>query len=164
MANKRPAADLLDSPAALERLHLDKQLCFALYSASLAMTRLYKPHLDTLGLTYPQYLVMLALWEHGDLTVGELGTRLSLDSGTLTPLLKRMSLAGWLARTRSTEDERRVVISLKPDGLRLRQKALAIPLAVAHASGCTLGELGHLTRELQSLRAHLEDPDTDQVA
>lgn len=106
-------APALDGDAALR---LDNQLCFALYSASLAMTKAYKPLLDALGLTYPQYLVMLVLWEHGMLSVSELGERLFLDSGTLTPLLKRMEAGGWLARVRSLEDERRVMVSLTPAG------------------------------------------------
>src|SRR3954470_3664742 len=97
-------------------LLLDNQLCFALYSASLAMTKLYKPLLDELGLTYPQYLVMLALWERDGSTVSELGQRLYLDSGTLTPLLKRLEAAGLVSRVRSTEDERRVHLRLTSAG------------------------------------------------
>src|SRR5437763_17166451 len=89
-------------------LLLDNRLCFALYSASLAMTKLYKPLLEELGLTYPQYLAMLVLWERDGLTVSELGERLSLDSGTLTPLLKRLEAAGLVSRVRDTRDERRV--------------------------------------------------------
>src|SRR5438132_4782254 len=95
-----------------EALQLDNQLCFALYSASLAMTKLYKPLLDELGLTYPQYLVMLALWEQDGLAVSGLGERLSLDSGTLTPLLKRLEAAGFISRVRDVEDERRVRVTL----------------------------------------------------
>ena len=94
------------SPTADEMLLLDNQLCFAVYSASLAMTRLYKPLLEKLGLTYPQYLAMLVLWERDGITVSELGERLSLDSGTLTPLLKRLEVAGLVTRARSTEDEK----------------------------------------------------------
>src|SRR5436190_2142305 len=103
-----------------QALLLDNQLCFALYSASLAMTKLYKPLLDELGLTYPQYLAMLALWEQDGLMVSELGKRLRLDSGTLTPLLKRMEAAGLVARTRDAQDERRVHISLTASGRRLK--------------------------------------------
>src|SRR3954462_6505588 len=95
-----------------EVLHLDNQLCFALYSASLAMTKLYKPLLDELGLTYPQYLAMLALWQEDGQSVSQLGERLFLDSGTLTPLLKRLETAGLVVRERSVEDERRVHIRL----------------------------------------------------
>src|SRR3954462_10871670 len=102
-------------------LHLDNQLCFALYSASLAMTKLYKPLLDELGLTYPQYLVMLVLWERDGLTVSEIGERLSLDSGTLTPLLKRLEAAELVSRIRDTDDERRVHIRLTAAGRRLKQ-------------------------------------------
>src|SRR5215212_4007928 len=102
-------ARTLSSPKALL---LDNQLCFALYSASLAMTKLYKPLLDELGLTYPQYLAMLVLWEQDGLMVSDLGERLSLDSGTLTPLLKRLESAGLIARIRAVEDERRVLITL----------------------------------------------------
>jgi DNA-binding MarR family transcriptional regulator len=120
------------------------------------MTRLYKPHLERLGLTYPQYLVMLALWEQDGLGVNVLGQRLFLDSGTLTPLLKRLSLAGWVTRERSQADERRVYICLTPAGQALRQDALSVPLAIASASGCTLAELGSLTRELQGLRLRLD--------
>ncbi|MGB6101852.1 MAG: MarR family transcriptional regulator, partial [Comamonas sp.] len=99
-----------------EALRLDRQLCFALYSASLAMTRLYKPLLDAIGLTYPQYLAMLVLWERDGLTVSELGERLSLDSGTLTPLLKRMEVAGLLQRERDAQDERCVRVVLTRTG------------------------------------------------
>ena len=101
-------------------LALDAQLCFALYSASLAMTKLYKPLLDRLGLTYPQYLVMLVLWEEDAMSVKEIGERLFLDSGTLTPLLKRLEAAGLVKRTRSTEDERQVIVALTPQGEGLK--------------------------------------------
>src|SRR5438876_7144972 len=101
----------LSSPA-VDWLALDNQLCFSLYSTSLAMTKLYKPLLAPLGLTYPQYLVLLVLWETDAISVNELGARLFLDSGTLTPLLKRMQTAGWLARTRDAADERRVIVTL----------------------------------------------------
>src|SRR3954469_24431887 len=97
-------------------LALDKQLCFALYSASLAMTKLYKPMLAPLGLTYPQYLVMLVLWEADGLSVSQLGQRLSLDSGTLTPLLKRLEALGHVERRRASDDERRVDLFLTPAG------------------------------------------------
>lgn len=138
------------------QLRLDQQLCFALYSASLAMTKLYRPHLDALGLTYPQYLVMLALWEREGRSVSELGEQLTLDSGTLTPLLKRLESAGWLARTRSQLDERRVEVSLTDAGRALKQQALTIPPRIAAASGCALEELRALTLELQGLRHSLQ--------
>jgi DNA-binding MarR family transcriptional regulator len=138
--------------AATDWLRLDGQLCFALYSASLATTRLYKPLLEPLGLTYPQYLALLVLWEHGDQSVGALGEKLFLDSGTLTPLLKRMEAAGWLTRARAADDERRVVVSLTAAGRALRQRARVVPQQLASASGCTASELVTLTQRLQALR------------
>jgi MarR family transcriptional regulator, organic hydroperoxide resistance regulator len=132
---------------------LDHQLCFALYSSSLVMTKLYKPVLSALGLTYPQYLVLLVLWENDAISVSDLGTRLFLDSGTLTPLLKRMEAAGWLTRLRAVDDERRVIVSLTTAGRALRSKAQHVPHEVACASGCELDELADLTRRLQALRA-----------
>ena len=108
-------------------LLLDNQLCFALYSTSLAMTRVYKPLLDALGLTYPQYLAMLVLWEKDGLMVSELGERLYLDSGTLTPLLKRLESSGLIARIRDVEDERRVHITLTAEGRKLKARATSIP-------------------------------------
>jgi DNA-binding MarR family transcriptional regulator len=110
-----------------ETLRLDNQLCFALYASSRAMTGAYRPLLDALGLTYPQYLVLLALWENDELSVGALGERLFLDSGTLTPLLKRMENSGLLRRTRSTADEREVIVELTTEGRRLKSRAAAIP-------------------------------------
>ena len=136
---------------------LDNQLCFALYSASLAMTKLYKPLLDALELTYPQYLVLLVLWESDDISVSALGERLSLDSGTLTPLLKRMEAAGWLLRQRSSEDERRVHVRLTDAGRALQQKAAHIPGCVMAHSGLQLSELVALTRQVQSLRGGLQN-------
>ncbi|MBX3618466.1 MAG: MarR family transcriptional regulator [Rhizobacter sp.] len=136
-------------------LKLDLQLCFALYSTSLAMTKLYKPLLAPLGLTYPQYLAMLVLWEHDGIGVGDLGHRLFLDSGTLTPLLKRMESAGWLQRQRAADDERRVIVSLTPAGRALKQKARRVPLQLAQATQCEAGELQSLTQRLQQLRAQL---------
>ena len=115
------------SVKAPDPLSLDRQLCFALYSTSLAMTKRYRPLLDDLGLTYPQYLVMLSLWEKDSVTVSALGDRLHLDSGTLTPLLKRLELAGFLGRRRDERDERRVLVSLTPAGRGLRGRALRIP-------------------------------------
>ncbi|MEF7617348.1 MarR family transcriptional regulator [Aquincola sp. MAHUQ-54] len=133
-------------------LALDQQLCFALYSASLAMTKLYKPLLEPLGLTYPQYLVMLVLWEADGPTVSELGQRLSLDSGTLTPLLKRLEAQQLVSRLRDPADERRVRVQLTAAGRALRAQAQAIPRAVACASGCDLDELVSLTGRLKALR------------
>ena len=136
----------------IEAQRLDRQLCFALYSTSLAMTKLYKPLLAPLGLTYPQYLALLVLWETDSIGVNELGERLFLDSGTLTPLLKRMQAAGWVERQRDQADERRVIVTLTPTGRALRRKAAQVPLALAQATGCGLDELVALTARLQTLR------------
>ena len=136
-------------------LDLDRQLCFALYSASLAMTKAYKPMLAELGLTYPQYLVMLALWQHGSQRMGELGERLGLDSGTLTPLAKRLQALGLIERKRSDVDERQVEISLTAAGKKLRVSAEPIPMCVLQLTGCQLPQLESLTRELKDLRDQL---------
>ena len=141
--------------AARELQRLDRQLCFALYSSSLLMTKLYKPVLGALGLTYPQYLVLLALWQADAMGVGELGEQLYLDSGTLTPLLKRMETAGWLSRERATHDERRVIVKLTPAGRALRRKAAHVPVDVACATGCKLTEINELTTQLQMLRGNV---------
>ncbi|MEO8152296.1 MAG: MarR family transcriptional regulator [Rhizobacter sp.] len=142
-------------------LRLDQQLCFALYSTSLAMTKLYKPLLAPLGLTYPQYLALLVLWERDGLAVSELGDRLFLDSGTLTPLLKRMEAAGWLQRDRAADDERRVIVSLTAEGRALRQKARRIPTQLAQATRCDASELASLTQRLQQLRTQMLGADDD---
>lgn len=142
-------------PAPNAALLLDHQLCFALYSASLAMTKLYKPLLAPLGLTYPQYLALLCLWESDGVTVSLLGERLQLDSGTLTPLLKRMEAAGWLRRERSTEDERRVLVWLTPAGRALQQQAQHIPGCVLQASGCSLDQVQSLNHRVRALRDHV---------
>jgi len=133
-------------------LALDKQLCFALYSASLAMTKVYKPLLAPLGLTYPQYLVMLALWEEDAQSVSQLGDKLALDSGTLTPLLKRLESQGQLSRQRDAGDERRVIVRLTDAGRHLKIAARSVPRAIGRASGCELGEILDLTRQLTTIR------------
>jgi DNA-binding MarR family transcriptional regulator len=165
MASKHTPSNAagLDLEAALL---LDNQLCFALYSASLAMTKLYKPLLKALGLTYSQYIVMLVLWEKDALSVSELGERLHLDSGTLTPLLKRLEAAGLLARIRATDDERRVHIRLTAAGRQLKAKAAGIPACVLQASHCDIPELMALTRQVQSLRDNLVSsaPDGEAAA
>ena len=136
-------------------LQLDNQLCFALYSTSLAMTKLYKPLLDELGLTYPQYLAMLVLWEKDGLMVSELGERLYLDSGTLTPLLKRLEASGLVSRLRDVADERRVHITLTPAGRKLKALAAKIPGCILTASQCSMPELVALTQQVQALRERL---------
>jgi DNA-binding MarR family transcriptional regulator len=150
---RRAAADTPPS----DGLALDRQLCFALYAASLSMTKLYKPLLAPLGLTYPQYLVMLALWERDGIAVSDLGERLALDSGTLTPLLKRLQAQGLLQRLRDSADERRVMLQLTPEGRNLKARAVVVPAAVAQASGCGLDEITTLTRRLQALRRQIVD-------
>lgn len=136
-------------------LRLDNMLCFAVYAAEHAFTRFYKPRLDALGLTYPQYLVFLVLWERDDLTVKALGERLFLDSGTITPLIKRLEARGLVTRTRDEEDERQVRIRLTAEGRVLKAKAQAIPLAVAKGTGLTLEGGADLYRELMALRERL---------
>ena len=138
-----------------ELLRLDNQVCFALYSASLAMTKLYKPLLDGIGLTYPQYLVMLVLWERDDVPVRDIGEKLFLDSGTLTPLLKRLEAAHLVKRTRSREDERQVLIALTPQGHALKDKARAVPQSILAASDCSVSELVAMKDEIVALRDRL---------
>ncbi|SOY70783.1 MarR family winged helix-turn-helix transcriptional regulator [Cupriavidus taiwanensis] len=150
-----------DNEPATDWLLLDHQLCFALYSSSLAMTKLYKPLLSELGLTYPQYLVMLVLWETETLSVSELGNRLALDSGTLTPLLKRLAVSGLVTRTRDAADERRVLVSLTDAGRALRRRAEGIPEQMLCATQCPVEEIQALTRRLHALRSTLEQARTD---
>ena len=145
----------VDRTDAAAWLALDRQLCFAMYSASLAMTKVYKPLLAPLGLTYPQYLVMLVLWEGDGITVSQLGERLTLDSGTLTPLLKRLQALGLVERLRDAADERRVLLQLTPAGRRLKSRALAVPQAIACATACDLAEVTALASQLQRLRDRL---------
>ena len=151
MARKQAA----EKHAADPLLQLGNQLCFAIYSAGHAFNRVYKPLLDRLGLTYPQYLVMLVLWERDGVPVKDIGERLFLDSGTLTPLLKRLEAAHLLKRTRSTEDERQVLISLTSQGQALREKAKAVPEAILATSACSLSELSAMKNELIALRDRL---------
>jgi DNA-binding MarR family transcriptional regulator len=138
-----------------EAPRLDRQVCFALYSASRAATAVYRPVLDELGLTYPQYLVMLVLWESEPRGVKELGGELGLDSGTLSPLLKRLEALGLVERRRSGEDERRVAIHLTPAGRDLSGPASAIPQRLADAAGLSNGELEQLRATLGKLTAAL---------
>ncbi|MGY2289612.1 MarR family winged helix-turn-helix transcriptional regulator [Pseudomonas sp. SDO528_S397] len=144
------------TPDTCESLRLDNQLCFALHSTSLMMTKVYKPLLQALGLTYPQYLAMMVLWEEDGLTVGEISSRLLTDPGSLTPLLKRLEAEGVLSRTRSREDERVVVVQLTDTGRALRDKAMEIPHCILGASGMALEQLLKLQSELVALRSHLQ--------
>ena len=151
-----PTSAATAQPTPAPQLLLDHQLCFSLYAASLAMTRRYQPLLAELGLTYPQYIALLALWEHDDVTVSALGDRLALDSGTLTPLLKRMEASGWVTRERDAADERRVRVRLTPAGRALRERAQHIPTSLLAGSGVTATQVRQLTAELQALRQRLE--------
>jgi DNA-binding MarR family transcriptional regulator len=136
-------------------LLLDNQLCFAVYSTAHAFNRVYKPLLEELQLTYPQYLVMLVLWERDDVPLKDIGERLFLDSGTLTPLLKRMEAAGLLKRTRGADDERQVIIALTPQGHALRDKARAVPQGILAASACSVEEMAAIKGDLVQLRNRL---------
>lgn len=136
-------------------LHLDQQMCFALYSANLALNKVYRKLLNQLDLTYPQYLVMLVLWQQDELMVSEIGEKLFLDSATLTPLLKRLENAELLIRRRAEADERQVIISLTETGRALRQKAQSIPEAVACAADCSATEMATMKQQLETLRKSL---------
>ncbi|WP_404400833.1 MarR family winged helix-turn-helix transcriptional regulator [Pelagibacterium halotolerans] len=129
----------------------EQQLCFAVYAAGQAFTRLYRPLLAPLGLTYPQYLVMLTLWDGDGVPISAIGHRLGLDTGTLTPLLKRLEANGLVTRTRSAEDERKVVIALTEKGRMLEKDAAGIPEAVACASTLDVGGIVALREEIQAL-------------
>ncbi|CUH79420.1 Organic hydroperoxide resistance transcriptional regulator [Tritonibacter multivorans] len=141
------------------KMTLDDQLCFSIYSASHAIARMYRPLLDPMGLTYPQYLVLLALWERDGRRVRELGADLLLDSNTLTPLLKRMQAADLVARTRNPEDERSVLVSLTEKGHALRAQAEDMAPCVAKAMGDDMEELAELRDRLHRLRARLDGAD-----
>ncbi len=147
---KTPVSDI-------DLLALDNQFCFALYSASLAMTKTYKPILDKIGLTYPQYLVMMVLWQRDNILVKDIGESLFLDSGTLTPLLKRLEVAGILIRTRDEQDERQVRITLTPAGRHLKKAAKEIPLQIMCASGQTKEVLISLREQLSEIRDDLTE-------
>lgn len=138
-----------------ELLALNNQLCFALYSASHAMTRLYRPMLAPLGLTYPQYMVMLVLWEQDGQTVNDIGARLYLDSGTLTPLLKRLQAAGLVERERDPGDERRVLVRLSEAGRQLRQQAKAVPRQMLAETTCPPEQRHALLTQITQLREQL---------
>ena len=138
-----------------DQLKLDTFICFAVYTAGHALNRVYKPLLDTLGLTYPQYLTMVSLWEQDGQTVGGLGEKPFLESSTLTPLLKRLESAGYVRRERSRDDERVVVIRLSEEGIRLKEKARDIPSCIVDASGRDAVDLSRLQAEIVALREAL---------
>ncbi|MFI9585786.1 MarR family winged helix-turn-helix transcriptional regulator [Streptomyces sp. NPDC052236] len=139
-----------------ELLRLDNQICFSLHAASRAFNNVYRTALRDLGLTYPQYLVMLVLWEHGELPVKRIGEHLRLDSGTLSPLLKRLEAAGYVERTRSREDERSVTARPTAAGAALRAKALGVPRGIAEATGLSLDQIRELRTALETLTTTLD--------
>ena len=141
--------------ARIDELLLDHQLCFALYATSLAMTKSYRPLLAPLGLTYPQYIVMLALWEHGELSAGALGAKVALDSGTLVPLVRKLTALGFVERNRNPVDDRSVLISLTPAGLKLSKRARVVNKQIACATECTDAQIQVLMLSLKALRAAL---------
>ncbi len=147
------AEDRLPAPS----VALDDQLCFALYAASRAMTARYRPMLEELGLTYPQYLVMMLLWEEDHQTVGQLGQRLALDSGTLSPLLKRLTAAGLVTRHRRVEDERSVAIALTDAGRALRDRAYAISQDMICALRLDVGQFSDLKQTLNVLTSRVTE-------
>ena len=143
-----------DSPPTAKLL-LDNQLCFALYAASLAMTKTYRPLLAPLGLTYPQYVVMLALWQQRELTAGALAQAVALDAGTLVPLVRKLVAQGLLARRRSDDDDRVVLVSVTPAGQALKRRAHAVHDRVACSTQRPASEIEALTRAVQALRSAL---------
>lgn len=145
--------DLRDGQA----LALGQQLCFAVYSVAHAFNRTYKPLLDRFGLTYPQYLVLLALWQRDTMTVKGIGEELGLDSGTLSPLLKRLETAGFVTRTRDKSDERQVLVTLTPKGLALKTEAFGILVEIGKATGCSMEEATALRTALHDLNRHLDE-------
>ncbi|MCX4820014.1 MarR family transcriptional regulator [Streptomyces sp. NBC_01142] len=142
-------------------LRLDHQICFSLHAASRAFNGVYRAALKDLALTYPQYLVMLVLWEHGELPVKRIGEHLRLDSGTLSPLLKRLESAGYVERRRSPEDERSVTARPTAEGAALREKALGVPRRIAAATGMSLDQIRELRAGLDALTATLDTADLD---
>jgi DNA-binding MarR family transcriptional regulator len=138
-----------------EEKRLERQLCFAVYATAHAFTRAYKPILDRVGLTYPQYLVMLVLWEKSRLPVKAIGEQLDLDSGTLSPLLKRLEQNGLIARARDPKDERQVNVSLTEKGNALKGEADTIMTAIGEAAGCGMEEIASLREQLHRLRSNL---------
>lgn len=145
----RKPSPLSPSPATLQ---LDNQVCFALYSASLAMTKLYKPLLDAIGLTYPQYLVMLVLWERDERNVSDICNQLYLETATLTPLLKRLEARGLVNRRRSPSDERQVIVSLSEAGRALYAQVQHIPGCMSEALSCSQDDIVALRKQLLTLR------------
>ena len=136
---------------------LDQQLCFSLYSASMAIGRVYKPLLDAVGLTYPQYLVLHALWEQDGRTIGAIADRLGLESSTITPLVKRLEIAALATRARNPNDERQVHVRLTDHGRAIRERCGCLGEELLQRSGMTVEQLGKLNREVQALRDAVVD-------
>ncbi|MEU9853250.1 MarR family transcriptional regulator [Streptomyces sp. NPDC047974] len=155
--------ETLDTVPDEDFLRLDHQICFSLHAATRAFNGVYREALKELGLTYPQYLVMLVLWEHGELPVKGIGERLRLDSGTLSPLLKRLEAAGYVERRRSPEDERSVTVRATAAGAELRGRALGVPRRIAAATGLDLAEIAELRDRLGALAARLDGIDPDAL-
>ncbi|MCJ2023569.1 MarR family winged helix-turn-helix transcriptional regulator [Methylobacterium sp. J-067] len=152
-------AETIDHPSVTESLRLDNQLCYALYAAAHRMTKSYRPLLERLGVTYPQYLVLLVLWEQDGVTVSEIGRRLRLDSGTLTPVLKRLESAGFLLRTRRQSDEREVEIGLTDQGRELRVEAATVRETVMCQLEMSEPEIRNLRRDLNLVIDRLGSPE-----
>jgi len=155
MSENQPAAERRAAEADEVSLLLDDQMCFALYAAQRALTNRYRPLLEEFDLTYPQYLVMLVLWEHGALPIKSLGKLLQLDYGTLTPLLKRLQAHGLVRRERQANDERSVQISLTEQGAELRKRARVIPATIGQAAGLTAAEAADVKAVLERLTANV---------
>ncbi|HAV3220207.1 TPA: MarR family transcriptional regulator [Acinetobacter baumannii] len=138
-----------------QNLKLENQLCFLIYSTNLALNQLYRKLLTPLGITYPQYLVMLVLWEKDEITVSEIGSKLFLESSTLTPILKKLEALQLLNRTRSKEDERQVIITLSEKGKKLKEQAVNIPKHILEASSCDTATLLGLKDQITQLRTNI---------
>ena len=138
-----------------QNLKLENQLCFLIYSTNLALNQLYRKLLTPLGITYPQYLVMLVLWEKDEITVSEIGSNLFFESSTLTPILKKLEALQFVNRTRSKEDERQVIITLSENGKKLKERAVNIPAHILEASSCDMTTLLGLKDQLTQLRTNI---------
>lgn len=145
-------------------LSLDDQLCFSLYSASIAMNRVYKPMLDRIGITYPQYLVLHALWEEDGRTIGGIADRLSLESSTITPLVKRLAAAGFVVRERDARDERQVRVMLTPAGEALRSEGACLAEAIFARTGMDVASLRALTEQVRQLQRALTADESEPGA
>ncbi len=155
MSSRKPAAEAV-AASSDEWLRLDAQLCFRLYATSRSLTRCYQPLLDALGLTYPQYLAMLVLWQQEGQTVSELSEQLKLDPSTMTPLLKRLESAGWITRERRKHNEREVEIALTDAGRELKTRARSVPPAIMSATGLSMSEAETLRELLDKLMQRLD--------